>query len=115
MDERLYRFAEVFDALQERGFIEEAVVDRDVEAALGGGIEESVETIFFHAEPRRVGERARVPQGQRRLPNQPVLRIDRQDMEPATQSRRNHATSGISSWMFAVIDRLTFRAVEVRY
>jgi uncharacterized protein (TIGR00645 family) len=102
MHECLYCFTEVFDALQECGFVEEAVVDRDVEAALGGGIEESVETIFFHAEPRRVGERERAPQGQTRLPNQSRLRIDKRDMESATQSK--HTISSLiflSRWLQA--------------
>ena len=88
MHQRLHRFAEILDALQKGGLVEEAVVDGDVEAAPGGGIEETVETIFFHAEARRVGERTRAPQGQTRLPNQSALRIDKRDMEPAPQSKR---------------------------
>jgi uncharacterized protein (TIGR00645 family) len=95
MHERLHCFAEILDALQKSGFIEKAVVDGNVEAAPGGGIEESIETIFFHAEARRVGERMRAPQGQTRLPNQPGMRIDKRDMEPAPQSKRT-----ISSLIF---------------
>ena len=48
VDERGDDLAHVFDALQEAGLVEEAMVDGDVEAALGRGVEEAVETILLH-------------------------------------------------------------------
>jgi len=48
VDERGDDLAHVFDALQEAGLVEEAVVDGDVEAALGRGVEEAVEAILLY-------------------------------------------------------------------
>jgi hypothetical protein len=38
----------VFDACQKAGLIEKAVIDGDIKAAAGFGIEETVETVGFH-------------------------------------------------------------------
>ena len=40
--------AHVFDALKETGLIEEAMIDGDVEAAVGLGVEEAFEAEGFH-------------------------------------------------------------------
>ena len=53
VDERGDDLAHVFDALQEAGLVEEAVVDGDIEAALGRGVEEAVEAILLHEGERR--------------------------------------------------------------
>ena len=41
---------QVFDTGEEGGFVEKAVIDRDVEAAAGLGIEEAVEAGGFHGQ-----------------------------------------------------------------
>ena len=48
IDEGLDHLAHVFDAGQEAGLVEEAVIDGDIEAAAGVGVEEAVEAIGFH-------------------------------------------------------------------
>ena len=48
LDERLHHRAHVFDTLQESGLVEEAVIDSDIEAAVGLGVEETFETEGFH-------------------------------------------------------------------
>ena len=40
-----------FDALQKIRFVEKAMVDGDVETAVGGGVKETVETCGFHRLP----------------------------------------------------------------
>ncbi|MND03458.1 hypothetical protein D3C83_232800 [compost metagenome] len=52
VDEGLDDLAHVFDALEESGLVEETVIDGDVEAAGGFGVEETVETEGFHGEGR---------------------------------------------------------------
>jgi len=42
--------AHVFNALEEARLIEEAMVDGDVEAALGRGVEEAVKAIWLQEE-----------------------------------------------------------------
>ena len=41
-------FLEILDALEEAAFVEKSVVDRDIEAAVGLGIEQTIEAILFH-------------------------------------------------------------------
>jgi hypothetical protein len=42
------RLFEIFDALQEAAFVEKSVVDRDIKAAIGLGIEQTIEAVLFH-------------------------------------------------------------------
>ena len=44
-DNGLYGFIQVLDALQEGAFIKEAVVDGDIEAAIGLGVEKTIQAI----------------------------------------------------------------------
>jgi len=49
VDERFDSGLDVFDALEERGFAEEAVIDGDIETFAGGRVEEAVEAVGFHS------------------------------------------------------------------
>ena len=56
-DEDVDALLEVFDALEEIALVEEAVVHRDIETAVGFGVKQAVQTVTFHnlvARPRPV-------------------------------------------------------------
>ena len=62
-DERRDCAWNIFDAGEKRAFIEESVVECDIEAAAGGGMEEAVEAGGFHAEDaawREAGSRKKI-------------------------------------------------------
>lgn len=46
--DNFHGLVEVFNSLQEAAFIEETVVDGDVEAAIGLGVEQAIEAKLFH-------------------------------------------------------------------
>jgi len=47
IDEGFHDLRHVFDSLEETGLVEEAVIDRDIEAAVRPGVEETVEAVFY--------------------------------------------------------------------
>ena len=47
-DQRGHGLVEAFDAGEEAVFVEKAVIDGDVETAVGLGVEETIETVCFH-------------------------------------------------------------------
>jgi len=50
VDEGLDDLRHAFDALEKSRLIKEAVINRDIETAVGLGIEKAVETILFHVD-----------------------------------------------------------------
>ena len=50
VDEGLDDLGHAFDALEESRLIEEAVINRDIETAVGLGVKKAVETILFHVD-----------------------------------------------------------------
>ena len=47
-DEDVDALLEIFDALEEIALVEEAVVHGDIEAAVGFGVKQAVQTVAFH-------------------------------------------------------------------
>ena len=51
IDEGFHHLRHVLDSLEETGLVEESVIDGDIEAAVGLGVEETVEAVGFHKVP----------------------------------------------------------------
>jgi hypothetical protein len=55
LDQDLDSVGQVLDAAQESEFVEEAMIDRDVETAFGVRVKEAAKAIGFHERERRGG------------------------------------------------------------